>query len=307
MPSAPRWSPNVNVTTSGGASVTSGENIVVGAPGTFVGNLSGTADSAGTASAISVTANSTSTSYRIGFLGNSTGETAVHSDGNLTYNPSTNNLTTTTFTGNLSGNASTSTSATSATSASTITTTASSTNTNYSVPFLSSTSGNVSLYNDAGLIYNPSTNVLDVGSRVTVGNYSVRASGNYAIDPQSYNVSLTWSSASNTGATFMTPPSTLASMPYNGLYCIYVTLDSDTFNGADVFGVTLEGALTIYNNTYGTLASSKQNWNGQSWNQSVNYTGYLSAGSATYARLNNVGNEPITGSAVMHIRLIYAI
>jgi len=298
MPSAPRWSPNVNVTTSGGASVTSGENIVVGAPGTFVGNLSGTADSAGTASAISVTANSTSTSYRIGFLGNSTGETAVHSDGNLTYNPSTNNLTTTTFTGNLSGNASTSTSATSATSASTITTTASSTNTNYSVPFLSSTSGNVSLYNDGGLIYNPSTNVLDVAGRLVIGN-------TYAID----TVTSTVSGESNLTVSWPSPSQSVAGtisgtnirVPYSGLWSINVQATSSTFNGASVFGLTVPGSMWITNNSYGVLSTGLPAYTGTTYVYSCNFTGYLASTQTNTVVFRNNRNDGVSMSVAFEI------
>ena len=65
------------------------------------------------------------------------------------------------------GSAGTATSATSATNASYIATSASSTNTNYTVAFLSGTSSNVSVYNDAGLVYNPSQNLLTCSGNIT--------------------------------------------------------------------------------------------------------------------------------------------
>ncbi len=82
-----------------------------------------------------------------------TGTNAVLSDASLTYNSSTNNLSTTTFTGALSGNATTSTTATNITIAASASTTG-------SILFTESATGNLPPKSDAGLTYNASTNAL---------------------------------------------------------------------------------------------------------------------------------------------------
>ena len=287
-------------------SVTSGANITVDAPGAFQGDLAGTADSTSVASSVAVTQVSSSTAQKVPFVLSPTGTTSIATSG-LAYVSSTNVLSVPSLVGSLIGTAATANTATNAAQAQSISTTASATNSNLRVAFTSGSSGFTSVLNDAGVVYNPSTNVLDVGNRVTVGNYSVRASGNYLIDPGESDVSLVWSSTSNTGATFMSNGAISATIPYTGLYSIFVTTTSDSYNGADVFNVTLEGGLRIVNSTYGTLSSSKQNWTGSRWNTSTNYTGYLTASSTIRIELSNVSSEPINGSAVMHIRLIFSI
>ena len=76
---------------------------------TFSGSLSGNAD---TASKVKTITRSTNATHYISFIdsnnSSSTAET-VYTDANLTYNPSTNTLSTTTFSGALSGNANTAT------------------------------------------------------------------------------------------------------------------------------------------------------------------------------------------------------
>lgn len=302
------WRPNVRISTTGGVSVTSGANITVDAPGAFQGDLAGTADSTSAASSVAVTQVSSSTAQKVPFVLSPTGTASIATSG-LAYVSSTNVLSVPSLVGSLIGTAATADTATNAAQAQSIRTTASSTNSNLRVAFTSGSLGFTSVLNDAGVVYNPSTNVLDVGNRVTVGNYSVRASGNYLIDPGASDVSLVWSSTSNTGATFMSNGAISATIPYTGLYSIFVTTTSETYNGVFVeFGaVTLEGALRIVNSTYGTLSSSKQNWTGSRWNTSTNYTGYLPASSTIRIELSNVSSESINGSAVMHIRLIFSI
>src|ERR1019366_4811199 len=88
---------------------------------------------AGTSTAtttVATTQVSTAASFYPLFVSSSTnGNQAVDLGTGLTFNPSTNNLSTTTFTGSLSGNATTATTATSATSATSATTATNATNT----------------------------------------------------------------------------------------------------------------------------------------------------------------------------------
>ena len=94
---------------------------------TFIGNLTGTASNATTATTatnITTTSDNTSGTYFIPFSKTAAGvSTQIFLDDTttaLTYNPSTSNLTATTFTGNLTGTASNATSATTATTATNI-------------------------------------------------------------------------------------------------------------------------------------------------------------------------------------------
>ena len=80
--------------------------------------------------------------------------------GGASYNNATNTLTATTFSGDLSGNATTATTATTATNATNVGITASSTNATFYPTFVSATTGNLPELVDTDLTYNPSTNTL---------------------------------------------------------------------------------------------------------------------------------------------------
>jgi hypothetical protein len=86
-----------------------------------------------------------------------TGET-LYTDAGISYNPSTNNLATTTFTGALVGNADT---ATSATSAGTVELTATNTGVGpYYPTFVDTATGNENVRTDTGYTYNATTGTL---------------------------------------------------------------------------------------------------------------------------------------------------
>lgn len=113
-------------------------------------------------------------SYYVTFVSSGTGvASAVRTDTNLVYNPSTNTLTATTF----SGNATTATSATSATTATTATnanniniSAITSTDTATSIVLVGAQStGNQPPFIDSGLAYNANTDVLVVGGATTGG------------------------------------------------------------------------------------------------------------------------------------------
>ncbi len=73
--------------------------------GNVQGNVTGNASSATVASTVTLTAtNSTAASHFITFVDTATGDEAVRTDTDLTYNPSTNTLTAGTFAGALTGN-----------------------------------------------------------------------------------------------------------------------------------------------------------------------------------------------------------
>ena len=118
----------------------------------FVGALTGNADSATTATTVTnVTASandSTNETVYPTFVGGATGAQGIETDTGLTYNPSTGVLTATTFTGALTG------------TASTIVVADSSTTTTYPA-FFDSATGSLAIKTDASnLTYNASTGVL---------------------------------------------------------------------------------------------------------------------------------------------------
>lgn len=163
---------------------------------TFTGALSGNATSASSATSISTAQSSTNASFFPLFVSSSTnGNHGVNLGTGLTFNPSTNNMTTTTFTGALSGNATTATTATNATN---IGTTNVSTASTFYVPFVaSSSSGNQAADISTALNYFPST-----------GNLSATTFTGIAT-----NATAISSSASTTNATyypFLFPTNTTA-------------------------------------------------------------------------------------------------
>ena len=132
--------------------------------GTVAGALSGNATTATTATTAtnSTTSNlaaSANTTASIVFAEAATGDQALKTDAELTYNATTNALTTTTFIGALSGNATTATTATTATN-STTSNLAASANTTASIVFAEGATGDQALKTDAELTYNATTNAL---------------------------------------------------------------------------------------------------------------------------------------------------
>jgi len=143
-----------------GASLTSlnASNISSGTiPAARVGDITGNAASADTVDISSVSNNE---AEQVVFSTNSSGAGRTlgvdSSSSAFTYNPSTNVLTAGTFSGALSGNASTATTATNVVGV------ANAGNSEYRVPFLSADTGTAAVYTDtdSGMTYNPSTNTL---------------------------------------------------------------------------------------------------------------------------------------------------
>lgn len=152
------------VTTSGSITINLANPLVKN----LTGNVTGNADTATYASAVTLTAdNSTNaTNYPL-FASAATGNLSPRTDTSLTYNPSTNTLTAGTFSGNLTGDVTGTVSgnAGSATYASAVTLTADNTTnaTNYPL-FTNAATGNLSPRTDTGFTYNPSTGVLTTTS-----------------------------------------------------------------------------------------------------------------------------------------------
>jgi hypothetical protein len=110
-----------------------------------------------------ITLTSTNATFYPSFVANTSGNEPIRVASGLTFNPSTNTLTTTTFSGALSGNATT---ATTATNANNIAIAASGTNASFYPTFVNATTGNLAVTVDSDLTYNPSTNTLTAGTMV---------------------------------------------------------------------------------------------------------------------------------------------
>ena len=131
---------------------------------TFSGALSGNATSATNATNTAVATDATNATFYPTFVSATSGNLPQRVDGDLTYNPSTNILTATTFSGTLSGNATSATTATTATNATNTAVATDATNATFYPTFVSATTGNLPQKVDADLTYNPSTNALTVPS-----------------------------------------------------------------------------------------------------------------------------------------------
>ena len=131
--------------------------------GDITGDVTGNADTADTATVgtnVTVTANNSAneTTY-IAFVDGATGTQGIESDTGLTYNPSTNTVTASSFAGAFSGavtgNADTATVGTSVT----VSANNSTDETTY-ITFVDGTTGTQGIESDTGLTYNPSTNTV---------------------------------------------------------------------------------------------------------------------------------------------------
>tara|TARA_B100000519_G_scaffold16372_1_gene12090 strand:- start:10563 stop:13040 length:2478 start_codon:yes stop_codon:yes gene_type:complete len=141
--------------------------------GTFIGNLTGTASNATLAveatNSTIVANNSADETVYPTFVDGATGTQGLETDTGLTYNPSTGMLTSTGFTGALTGNSSTATEATN------VTVSANNTadETVYPV-FVDGATGTQGIETDTGLTYNPNSGVL------TSTNFTGALTGNAA-------------------------------------------------------------------------------------------------------------------------------
>tara|TARA_Y100000034_G_scaffold51150_1_gene62912 strand:- start:778 stop:3456 length:2679 start_codon:yes stop_codon:yes gene_type:complete len=169
------------------------------ASGGIIGDLTGNADSATTASSASeIYSNYLATSGNTFFLPliatSTTGNKTVYADPGLSYVPSTNTLTATTFSGALAGNATTATTATTATNANNVAVTLnSSTNGNYAVPFLylDANADFAYIQRDSSLTYNPNSN------RFGASGYYAGTSSATSIPFQSTNTNTSYTGTMN--------------------------------------------------------------------------------------------------------------
>lgn len=156
------YNPFTNIlTVSGSVSA----NLTGNVTGNLTGNVTGTASSATNSANIQVDVdNTTAANHYVVFSGSSSGYNRLNSDSTLLYNPSTNTLTSTTFSGSLSGNATSATSATTATTATNatnITLADESSDTTCFPVFATGATGNLPPKTDSSaLTYNASTGTL---------------------------------------------------------------------------------------------------------------------------------------------------
>lgn len=240
----------------------------------------------------------------------------------LTFNGSTNTLTTTTFVGNLTGTASTATSATTAATA-TVATTSTLTNqageTTTYVTFASNATGDEGLHTNTGLTFNSSsatltaTNLAGNGSNITALNAGNVSSGTLAVGRGGTGVT----TATGTGSSFVlhTAPTfvTRITVPEirngaSGVDIQYNSVDAlgtQSYNGTDnTSGAYVRDGLNTlrdvgFNQMITTDVTSSQNFTqaqaGHSW-RATN-----SSGTATWTTLG-AGDTSIPDGAMWIVR-----
>jgi len=280
--------------------------------GALTGNVTGTAT---TSQNVNLAAGANNSSHSIVFSLNATGSgVALSSDAQLTYNPSTDVLSATTFSGNVSGTAITSTNffgtltgnvtgnlTGTATTSQNVNLAAGANNSNHSVIFsLNATGTGVGLSSDAGLQYNPSTNVItaDVfsgnhtGTAFTATNFFGTLVGNSSTATTAQNVNTV--TATTSGVHYIT------FSPVNGASGVALSSDTQlTYNPAtDVLSATTfsgnaTGTAITATNFYGTLIGSVGT---ATTSQNINTTAATTAG-AHYLLFSPV-NATASGVAV---------
>ena len=225
--------------------------------GNVTGNVTGTATTAQNVNTVSAT---TSASHFVLFSPVNGGSgVAVSSDVQLTYNPNTDVLSASTFSGAFSGNLTGT-----ATTAQNVNLAAGANNSNHSVVFsLNATGTGVGLSSDAGLQYNPSTNVLtaDVfsgnftGTAVTATNFFGTFQGSSATAVTSQNINVV---AATTAATHF-----ITFSPASSGSGLATSADTDlTYNpstnvlSAGVFSGNFTGTAATATNFFGTLTGN---------------------------------------------------
>jgi hypothetical protein len=198
---------------------------------------------------VAITAVSANASYYPTFVSATTGYLPVDVGTGLTFNPSTNNLTTTTFTGALVGNASTATTAATATNI-TITTVA--TNATFYPVFVSAATGNLAPDVSTGLTFNPSTNTLTT----TAISLSGQLTSTLAIGTAPFVITST-TQVSNLnvslleGKTWEAPGTIGSTTPNSGVFTDLITTATTTFTNGNfaALGDAKQGIYLLRNTT----------------------------------------------------------
>lgn len=251
--------------------------------GALVGNAS-TATLAATASTtlnVNTTASVLNTNFFPTFVASSsTGTQSVETGSGITFNPSTNNLATTTFTGALSGNATSSTTSVTATNANNVATTASSTNASFFPLFVgSSSNSNQPVDLGTGLTFNPSTNTLTTAS--FVGAVTGASSGNLAksvgdIDQTSFTPANNQAAPTNvTGLLFAN--ATVRS--FEALVSVAVIASSSLYESFKLYGIQRGADWQLSSSSVGDQSgfTFSITTSGQIQYTDSNYTGFSSA------------------------------
>jgi hypothetical protein len=165
---------------------------------------------------------------------------AVSTDGNLTYNPNTNNLSTTTFTGALAGNATT------ATSAGAVNTINTFTNATFYPTFVADNNGTAtaeSVFTTSNITYNPSTGNFIITTGAISGGFVTLANGATAMGFATRNVTKVTPTAT---ATYTT------TVPQAGTKVSLFILTSGTTSYTITFGTGFKAAGNL---TTGTVTA----------------------------------------------------
>lgn len=205
---APSFSATIPSTVLGGSSLYVGTTAIALNRSSAAQSLTGITSIDGYAAQLTDTATTTNASYYLPLItGNTTGQYSQYVGSGLTFNPNTNVLTTTTFSGALSGNATTATTATNATNIGITDDT--STNADMYLVWVTANTGNLlAKVSSTQLKYHPSTGLFtlpklsatDTTEATTGGAGSIITSGGIYATKAIINGSTTDSSSVTTGA-----------------------------------------------------------------------------------------------------------
>ena len=257
--------------------------------GTVTGNCTGSSGSctgnAATADAVDITATSTDSTHYVVFADTSSttaGET-MRVDGGITYNPSTNVLAATSFTGNVTGNCTGSSgsstgNAATATEATNVTVTANNSTDETVYPlFVDGATGTQGAETDTGLNYNPSTGVL------TSTNFTGNVTGNCT----GSSGSCTGNAATATNAT----SSDTVDITATSTDATYYPVFADTSSTTSGETMRVDGGIT-YNPSTNVLSATS--FTGNVTGNCTGSSGSCTGNSATFtATANNSTNETV--------------
>jgi hypothetical protein len=215
---------------------------------TFSGSLAGnsaTASVATTSTNVSLVAtNTTNAQHFLTFVDTATGDRAVRTDTDLTYNPNTNTLTAVNFAGSLTGNAATASTAAVATAV-TLVATNNPVSATYFPVFVDTATGDRVIRTDTGLTFNPNTNTLTTST--FVGTLSGNAS-----------TATTAGTVTTAAQTNITSLGTLTSLNVSGTTTLAPILEKATVVGTSIPSAINFDAVTAAVIYYTVNATS--NW-----------------------------------------------
>lgn len=137
--------------------------------------------------------------------------------------------------------------------------------------------------------------------------WGVTASCSQSVAAGSTGTTITWSTPSNYGGTYLGNPDSTFTIPVAGYYWVSIYGSTGaSYPGAVAFGVSVTGAVSLYYGSY--QQSNTFGYVGSNWRTHLSFTRYFPTGTNIFTfRMSNPGTAAVTFTGTLNMRLIYSV